>query len=165
MSTTALSVGLACIIAAIVGGGMKALGIEVPTINSVKRQTTLAGFGVALLGIAFILSRPPIPPATASAHDTAPPNPSDFNSPALIGTWELAEGDSRASAVTLLELHADGTYKKTLSANVNNLSHPSNSYGGTHTGTWKSRGQMVYLSGDDKWPAYMQDLAKARKLN
>jgi hypothetical protein len=225
--TTALSVGLACIIAAIVGGGLKALGVEIPTVDSIRRQIVLASFGVLLILTAVYLGRqhetvehdsaPPAqssqppsnspspapasqnpespadrhPPADKSlAHPphgsptqkiarndpappsqntddsaTKPPDPSEFNSPSLIGTWEIAEGDHGAAGIILLELRANQTYKKTLSANVSNPNGTSNSYGGTHEGTWRSRGKIVYLSGDANWPPYMQDLSKARKLN
>lgn len=54
MSLTLLSTGIACIIAAIVGGGLKAFGIEIPVLNSRLRQLALAGFGI-LLAIAALL--------------------------------------------------------------------------------------------------------------
>lgn len=49
MSSTLLNVGLACIIAAIIGGGLKAFGLEIPILDSWKRQILLAIFGGALL--------------------------------------------------------------------------------------------------------------------
>jgi len=49
MSTTLLTTGLACIIAAIVGGGLKAFGIELPTLQSAKRQGLLAILGIILI--------------------------------------------------------------------------------------------------------------------
>ena len=49
MSSTLLTAGLACVIAAIVGGGLKAFGIEIPALKSGKRQLGLAIFGMALL--------------------------------------------------------------------------------------------------------------------
>jgi class 3 adenylate cyclase len=101
----------------------------------------------------------------ASDADTRPPDPSEFDSQSLVGTWEIASGDKGAAEVTLLELHADGTYKKTLSANVKNFDGTSNSYGTTHNGRWRSRGSIVYLSGDGNSPEYLQDLTKARRLN
>ncbi|MGX1186678.1 hypothetical protein AB7M29_004357 [Pseudomonas sp. F-14 TE3623] len=41
--------GLVCLGAAIVGGGLKALGIEVPLLKSIRRQLLLALFGLVLL--------------------------------------------------------------------------------------------------------------------
>ena len=43
-------IGLACIIAAIVGGGLKLAGIEIPLLTSVRRQALLGGLGVVLAG-------------------------------------------------------------------------------------------------------------------
>lgn len=48
MDTTLLTAGIACIIAGIVGGGLKAFGIELPIFKSIKRQIVLGVFGVLL---------------------------------------------------------------------------------------------------------------------
>lgn len=50
MKTTILCAGIACVIAAIVGGGLKAFNIEIPAFSSVRRQALLACFGMALIG-------------------------------------------------------------------------------------------------------------------
>ena len=62
MNVTLLFAGVACVIAAIVGGGLKAFGIEVPLLQSLKRQIILALFGLVLLSIAYITSKAPLPP-------------------------------------------------------------------------------------------------------
>jgi hypothetical protein len=49
MAATLLTAGIACIIAAIVGGGLKAFGIEIPVLDSGRRQAALGAFGVLLL--------------------------------------------------------------------------------------------------------------------
>jgi len=49
MDVTLISVGVACVIAAIVGGGLEAFGIKVPVLNSASRKITLGTFGVVLL--------------------------------------------------------------------------------------------------------------------
>jgi Pentapeptide repeats (8 copies) len=49
MSNTISGAGIACIIAAIVGGGLKAFGIEIPVLNSIRRQLLLAAFGAVLV--------------------------------------------------------------------------------------------------------------------
>lgn len=49
MENTLLGVGITCIIAAIVGGGLKAFGMEVSSFDSVKRQVLLALFGLVLV--------------------------------------------------------------------------------------------------------------------
>src|SRR5438552_3055885 len=41
--------GIACIIGAVIGGGLKAFGIEIPVIQSRVRQLALAVVGVVLL--------------------------------------------------------------------------------------------------------------------
>jgi hypothetical protein len=48
MGETLIFTGIACIIAAIVGGGLKAFNIDFPSLTSTKRQVILAGFGICL---------------------------------------------------------------------------------------------------------------------
>lgn len=50
MSTTLIIAGVASLMAAIVGGGLKAFGVEVPIVTSSRRQLLLGLFGVLLLG-------------------------------------------------------------------------------------------------------------------
>lgn len=56
MQTTLVTAGVVCVIAAIVGGSLKAFGMEVPGIKSLPRQIMLAVFGLAIgvLGIVGI---------------------------------------------------------------------------------------------------------------
>jgi hypothetical protein len=54
MATTLLTAGIACIIAAIVGGGLKAFGFEIPALASARRQVALGLFGTALLAGAVV---------------------------------------------------------------------------------------------------------------
>jgi hypothetical protein len=61
MQTTLLNVGLACIIGAIVGGGLKAFGVEIPVFSSLRRQAALGGLGVLLAGGGMWLGRAPDP--------------------------------------------------------------------------------------------------------
>lgn len=49
LDTTLLTAGLSCVIAAIIGGGLKAFGIDIPVLQSTKRQWALGVFGIALL--------------------------------------------------------------------------------------------------------------------
>jgi hypothetical protein len=51
MDKTAIGVGIACMIAAIVGGGVKLLGTEIPAICSTKRQVMLFVFGFLLAAV------------------------------------------------------------------------------------------------------------------
>jgi len=49
MENTFITTGLACLIAAIVGGGLKFFGIELPVLKSVLRQIVLGCFGLILI--------------------------------------------------------------------------------------------------------------------
>jgi hypothetical protein len=49
MKAQLLLAGVACVVAAVVGGGLKLLGAEIPLISSTRRQALLAVIGVALL--------------------------------------------------------------------------------------------------------------------
>jgi hypothetical protein len=62
MENTLLTVGLACLLALIVGGGLKAFGIEIPLLTTWPRQIALFVFGLALCFIAFAVRPKPIPP-------------------------------------------------------------------------------------------------------
>lgn len=56
MSTTFLCAGLACIIGAVVGGGLKAFGIEIPALGSLIRQLILGVLGVILIVVSVSVS-------------------------------------------------------------------------------------------------------------
>ena len=86
---TLLTAGLACIIAAIVGGGLKAFGIEIGVLRSVWRQALLAGFGMALIAASYILHVAGTPQTSGreivlfdNGNDRAvfdnPPKPAEF---------------------------------------------------------------------------------------
>jgi hypothetical protein len=64
-----VSAGIACIIGAIVAGGLKAFGIELPVLQTLWRQLALAGFGGVLLGIGVFT------PAGTPASTDATPKP------------------------------------------------------------------------------------------
>jgi hypothetical protein len=66
MDTTVLTTGLACIVAAIIGGGLKAFGLELPVLQSQRRQFLLAAFGFILL-IAGLLLQKTAGPSSSSA--------------------------------------------------------------------------------------------------
>jgi hypothetical protein len=57
METILISAGIACIIAAIIGGGLKAFNIEFPLLASLKRQILLASFGIALMVTGFMTEK------------------------------------------------------------------------------------------------------------
>jgi hypothetical protein len=70
MNPTLLTAGISCIIAAIVGGGLKAFGIEIPVLNSRFRQLALGGFGIFLTLAGLLLdiypSRQPETPSNVT---------------------------------------------------------------------------------------------------
>ncbi len=76
MSESLLVAGVVCIVAAIVGGGIKLLGAEVPVLNSFVRQALLfavgAGFLLASFQVGASKSTAPSPPAPAQASAQAP---------------------------------------------------------------------------------------------
>ncbi len=57
MFETLIVIGLACVIAAAVGGGLKLKGVEIPVVSSLARQALLAGIGVAVIVGGFIFVR------------------------------------------------------------------------------------------------------------
>lgn len=89
MEQTLIASGIACIIAAIVGGGLKAFKIEIPALKSVARQVSLGLFGVMLIAAGFMVNRnsqTPIQPGsnndsgqTQAETPTSSPEDSDDN--------------------------------------------------------------------------------------
>ena len=53
MNQSLVNAGAVCMIAAIVGGGVEALGAKMPVLYSKTRQLPLAGFGIVLMLIGF----------------------------------------------------------------------------------------------------------------
>jgi hypothetical protein len=70
MATIFITTGLVCIITAIVGGGLEAFNIKIPTIiSSIKRQILLAIFGIGSLIFGIIRESPK--PNEKAGTDTA----------------------------------------------------------------------------------------------
>src|SRR5438876_7844746 len=89
MENSLLGAGVVCIIAAIVGGGLKAFGMELPLVNSNRRQLLLALLGIVLVGIAL---KPIASEGGTDAHNTTPLNsaaPSKALPQLSYGTWTL----------------------------------------------------------------------------
>lgn len=59
MNNVLLSAGAACVIVAIVGGGAKAFGVEIPVLASVRRQVALGIAGIGFLAAAFVVGGGP----------------------------------------------------------------------------------------------------------
>ena len=60
MNTVLLSAGVACVIAAVVGGGLKAFNVDVPVISSLLRQGLLFVVGLGFLASAWLLRDPTV---------------------------------------------------------------------------------------------------------
>src|SRR2546421_10804278 len=74
MNTTLITAGIAFIAAAIVGGGLKAFGVEVPAFASIKRQLLLAVFGGVLI-LAALVKHPVSTSREAEAWNSNPAAP------------------------------------------------------------------------------------------
>jgi len=71
MNNVLLGAGAACVIAAIVGGGAKAFGVEIPVLSSVRRQVALGVVGIGFLAAAYVVGNgpagsKPVDPAVAA---------------------------------------------------------------------------------------------------
>ena len=68
MNESLLVAGIVCIVAAIVGGGVKLLGAEVPVLNSFARQALLFTVGLGFLAASYLTS---LPKASKAATEAA----------------------------------------------------------------------------------------------
>lgn len=113
MRVTFVTLGLACIVAAIVGGGLKAFNIEIPGIASIARQALLAGFGVVVtvLGFSALLDSDEVPPesppgtstSTGKAHTVTQPTTATSLLPTATGRGRVTPCDRVVVAATALE--------------------------------------------------------------
>jgi hypothetical protein len=72
-SESLLVAGIVCIVAAVVGGGVKLLGAEMPVLGSFPRQALLFLVGVAFLVASFVVNLPkPETPAPVPAPAPGP---------------------------------------------------------------------------------------------
>ncbi|HEY3058734.1 MAG TPA: hypothetical protein VGL99_07150 [Chloroflexota bacterium] len=109
MENTLLTAGIACIMAAIVGGGLKAFGVEIPAIQSRVRQGALAALGLVLIVIARAPgllgpSAPALPAATAIAA----PATAAATAPVAQAAKPTSAGASGAQAA-VTPIATDGT--------------------------------------------------------
>lgn len=99
MATDLLTTGLACLIAAIVGGGLKAFGIEVPALSSRTRQAVLGALGFGLASSGLWLARPPtaanadLTMSTWTLIKAVDDSGTDWSNSTLKFTSESKEGD------------------------------------------------------------------------
>jgi hypothetical protein len=75
LSTTMLVLGVVCIISAIVGGGLKALGYTIPVLQSRITRVLLAIFGVAILVVVWVTNIFRVTGVTATWDNFSPHYP------------------------------------------------------------------------------------------
>lgn len=99
MDATLLTGGIACIIAAIAGGGLKAFGIEIRVLDSGRRQLALGAFGLLLVAAGLQLRG--FFPFTG----TSPPPTTETSAPATLAANCRPEwfGSSPPDRVTAVE--------------------------------------------------------------
>jgi hypothetical protein len=112
ITTTLLTTGLLCVIAAIVGGGLSAFGIKMPALESVKRQVMLGLLGVILLvsasltigGKEDVVVTPP-PPSEEVAGTQPSGEELCANAPPLILNEICAEGSDCDGQKDFVEIY------------------------------------------------------------
>lgn len=112
MNTTLITAGIACIVGAIVGGGLKAFAIEIPALHSGTRQIALGGFGVILLAASLPLNGwlPGAAQGPAAAGPEASPTPAGAGcSPTWFGGAPPARVAVIEAGATDVEVQATST--------------------------------------------------------
>lgn len=61
MFETVVIIGIACVIAAVVGGGLSLAGTSIPKFDSTRRQVALGITGALIIGLAVVFFKPPDP--------------------------------------------------------------------------------------------------------
>jgi hypothetical protein len=97
MDVTLISVGIACVFAAIVGGGLKALNVELPVLRRPIQYVLLTVVGVGLFGLGWYVhvQKPPSPPAGIMTTVTSSRSAQGHGYPCaatFTGTIAIAEG-------------------------------------------------------------------------
>jgi hypothetical protein len=59
VATTLITVGIACVVAAVVGGGVTLLGASLPLINALPRQIVVGLFGLVVFGLGYRMRSQP----------------------------------------------------------------------------------------------------------
>ncbi len=118
MNATLLVTGVVCVIAATVGGGLKAAGIEFPIFASIKRQLLLAAFGAALIAISLISPHPDPPVQPHPKVDDVTPSKESTSAdlPCLSGPYKPPAFKGQVKKIAF---HNDGQIEVTV-----HLYHP-----------------------------------------
>lgn len=86
MGITLILLGVGCVVAAMVGGGVKAGYLDIPRFASIGRQWMLGMFGLALMLVGFAAERLPQTPDEPGANAA-------MNEPPLTGDWKDQYGN------------------------------------------------------------------------
>ena len=119
MEATFITAGIACSAAAIVGGGLKAFGVEIRALDSLRRQAALGVFGVVLTvaGLTWNGAQSPAPSPASTPASTPQPqvaqaqaaqtggsagecNPAWFHTPAPPRVVVIESGTADADIVS-----------------------------------------------------------------
>ena len=116
--------GLACLIAAIVGGGLRFLGVEVPLLKSRTRQTVLGIVGVLSLAFGLGVLRlpkpvdPPKPVTLVSARSDSPQGIGPNEGTDIIVS-ALTRGTCESTAMVSIRDASGGRFQPSGSTAVN----------------------------------------------
>jgi hypothetical protein len=94
VSNNLLIAGIVCMVAAIVGGGVKMLGAEVPVLNSFPRQIMLFVLGVVFLLVSFGIGAAPAVNNAVAPSPTLPNAPAGSDLPSGSGAGAADSGDT-----------------------------------------------------------------------
>ena len=165
MDNVVLVAGLACLIAAVAGGGLRAFGVEVPVLQSRARQVILGVIGVILIFVARFPQRSPISPGNSpekpTANGTIPAEKPEHGS---TGVQDLKAGVTVSGhwihqqiPQTFFNLKQEGDAV----TSEGNLGHAEGRFTGpnTFTLTWQTigtfegtvKGDMISWSGGTSW--------------
>ena len=110
MAIALVLAGVACIIAAIVGGGVKLRDVEFPTVKSLWRQLMLGGFGVllAFAGAVVASEDPPVAAAEEISAEAPVADAANKSAPATEAV-DPNTADSNAVAIDVSDPNATAT--------------------------------------------------------
>src|SRR5260370_3541218 len=104
MNDVLLSAGAACVILAIVGGGAKAFGVEIPVLSSVRRQVTLGIGGIGFLAAAYVVGN--------GAAGSKPGNPAvAAYQQEVLAACRAAQSGASGNAL-IAAANSDGTFDR-----------------------------------------------------
>lgn len=109
MQEILVTLGVVAVMAAIVGGGLKAAGVEMPVLSSLRRQMLLAVFGLALIAVAL--------EPWANGNDGDGDGEADRVVVAVPATQEWVSTDVDLEAGDVLSITSDGEIRDDVNNN------------------------------------------------